>query len=108
MSYRATNSDLKHIYKYYNKKYFGNKLPKDIKIRFKDISDLGRTLFDTDTKEPKIVEIDSEYRTCAAVGRLTLLHEMVHVENIKKRGHGKWFDKRMLQLAKQGAFNGLW
>ena len=49
----------------------------------------------------------------------TLLHEMVHAEMFQNRvgGHhkriclsGRWnkFNKRMLKLAKAGAFNGLW
>ena len=43
---------------------------------------------------------------------MTVLHEMVHVEQWDKvtdrTMHGRKFQKRMKQLAARGAFNGLW
>ena len=43
---------------------------------------------------------------------LTILHELVHVEQwdgvTEKTMHGRKFDARMKQLAVKGAFNGLW
>jgi hypothetical protein len=39
---------------------------------------------------------------------MVVMHEMKHVEKPTFKGHGWRFDKRMLRLAKQGAFNDLW
>ena len=39
---------------------------------------------------------------------MTMLHEMVHVENPKWKGHGWKFEHRMLKLAKARAFAGVW
>lgn len=40
--------------------------------------------------------------------KLTLLHEMCHVQLHPYRLHGKRFDQAMLMLAAKGAMNGIW
>jgi hypothetical protein len=54
------------------------------------------------------VTISEELRTIQNTTIMTLLHEMLHVEQPRPQGHGWRFDRRMLKLAKAGAFNGLW
>jgi predicted SprT family Zn-dependent metalloprotease len=59
-----------------------------------------------------LITIANEYRTCRRVAIMTLLHEMVHVEQWDEvqacRAHGRKFERRMKQLAARGAFSGLW
>ena len=40
---RLFNADLEIAYRFYNKRYFGNRLPKDMVVRFEDIIELGKT-----------------------------------------------------------------
>jgi hypothetical protein len=125
---RLINKDLAHYYKLANRWYFGNKLPLDVVIKFSDIAVMGVTGREPYTRKATIKErrenklnktalcvtnryhirINKKYRDSMAIVVPTLIHEMVHVENWKLRGHGKKFDRRMLELAKAGAFNGLW
>jgi hypothetical protein len=105
---RGTNQDLRDYYWYFNKKYFSNKLPKDMSVRFEDIDGLGLTPFTKDTNRPLYIHISNRIRHSSRLTAQTLLHEMVHVAHPEKRGHKNWFDKEMLKLAKKGAFNGLW
>lgn len=102
------NSDLKIAYDSYNKKYFGNKLPKDMVVHFAPCGDernIGFTRFYRN--RPLFIVIDKRIRKMKAIVLATLLHEMVHCE-LPKSNHGAPFQKRMLKLAKAGAFNKLW
>lgn len=107
-----TNVDLRLAYLAFNKKYFGNQLPKDMPVYFSKHLDsqgkLGRTSVHVQTFRPQYVEISSRIRFSGCLVRLTLLHEMCHVENPKPSGHGKWFNGRMKKLAKDGAFDNWW
>ena len=92
---RQTNTDLWRYYDIANYKHFRNRLPKDIPIRFANLprTVLGRTCI-CNHGIPQAI--------------MTMLHEMVHVENPKWKGHGWKFEHRMLKLAKARAFAGLW
>jgi hypothetical protein len=85
-------------------------LPKDIPIRFYNLSAgiVGRTLVTWDGKKAVEVRISEKLRTLQAFTIMVVMHEMKHVEKPSHEGHGWRFDKRMLSLAKAGAFNGLW
>lgn len=106
----GTNDDLRWLYLIYNKRYFGNRLPKDMPVKFCKLRKhtYGRTAVAIQTHRPQFIEINNDLRTALLTAQFTLLHEMVHVENPKPTGHGKWFNKRMLRLARAGAFNGKW
>jgi hypothetical protein len=115
----VTNSDLHFAYLHFNCKYFRNKLPKDLSTVFTrkldKIGKLGNTpviLYNETGKlkspKPVCIQIRWKDRDCKRHAYLTLLHEMVHVENPKPDGHGPWFNKRMKQLAAAGAFNDYW
>ena len=115
-------SPLKRLYARYNRRYFGNKLPHDMKV----IGFYG-------TQMPIMragCYIDGDHHITQKIGRkvvkrikgpiimvrvggrydfdiaLVLLHEMAHVSSSFK--HGKRFQKEMLRLAKAGAFKGIW
>jgi hypothetical protein len=57
---------------------------------------------------PVEICITEKLRTFQAMTMMTVLHEMQHVQKPTFKGHGWQFDKRMLRLAKAGAFDGLW
>jgi hypothetical protein len=106
-----TNSDLRYWYKNANRWYFGNKLPKDIPVRFGVLPKgvLGSTEMNKKGRSCQAVSvwIAKDIRSRRAIVILTLLHEMVHVEN-PTWNHGTPFQRRMLRLANDGAMNGLW
>lgn len=106
-----TNSDLQYAYRIANRRYFGNKLPKDLLVKFATINryKLGSTWMNhSNGWKPYRIHISSKLRFSSSLSLMTLLHEMVHVEFPKPDDHGPWFNKRMKKLAKAGAFEGLW
>lgn len=106
---RGSNYLLRLLYLSFNKKFFGNSLPKDLPVGFKKMpKELGRAAFHKQTNRPLWINIDESLRCKPAQCRMTLIHEMCHVKNKHARGHGYKFDREMIALAKRGAFNGLW
>jgi predicted metal-dependent hydrolase len=94
---------LEATYKKYNKKYFGNSLPKDIDLRFGHTQgDLGYQL-----GEEIVLNKSKAYRR-DSIWKGTLLHELVHLKVAESNDHGPKFQKEMLRLAKAGAFKGIW
>ena len=104
----GTNADLRWMYLDFNKKYFSNKLPKDMPVYFADLWCLGHTVIHKQTFRPQWIKICKRLRFSNKLAAMTLLHEMCHVETPKYRGHGPWFRKRMKQLARDGAFDPFW
>ena len=104
---RQTNADLRRYYSEANAKYFHNRLPKDIPMRFAKMRDVGTTWIDDDNV-PVEIWVTEKLRTFQAITIMVVLHEMQHVQEPSHIGHGWRFDKRMLKLAKAGAFAGLW
>jgi hypothetical protein len=107
---RLTNAYLARAYARFNKTYFGNKLPKDMVVRFAklDINNVGLAVTYCKFERPLYIDISRPLAVHSMLADMTLLHEMVHVENPKWCGHGPKFQKRMLQLAKKGAFRDCW
>jgi hypothetical protein len=106
---QGTDKDLRYIYAELNRKFFSNKLPKDMPVYFKKLKDdLGATTIHTQTFRPLYMRIEKRINFSKALCYTTILHEMVHVAHPEKRGHRGWFDKEMLKLAKKGAMNGYW
>jgi hypothetical protein len=97
-----TNADLRWWYREYNRKYFGNKLPK-AHVKFSGIEGLGVTHV-----EWKEIFISKQLKRWRAIALMTLLHEMVHLSLPPRFNHGPRFNKEMLRLAKAGAFRGIW
>jgi len=103
----VTNAEVQRMYHHFNKKYFGNRLPKDMIVDFNRAKDYhGRTAFYK--TRPLHIQIGWHLRDSNAHVALTLLHEMVHVELPARFNHGPRFHKRMLKLAKQGAMKPWW
>ena len=103
---RVTNLYLAHAYASFNKKYFRNRLPKDMAIRFGKIEECGSAQFKF--QRPLFIILNKRLAWHYMLVDMTLLHEMVHVEHPEWGGHGVKFQKRMLKLAKEGAFRCRW
>jgi hypothetical protein len=105
---------LKRLYRQYNKKYFGNKLPK-ILVAFATPKEflkggLGKktlavTLFKHEA--PVAIYIRRELDKHWSYIKLDLLHEMAHVALPASVNHGPRFKAEMLRLEKAGAFRKL-
>jgi hypothetical protein len=104
---KQTNADLRRYYRVANAKYFNNALPEGIPMRFAKIRGTGVTRLLND-RIPILIEINEDLRRCQAITIMTVMHEMLHVEKPSYKGHDWRFDRRMLCLAKQGAFDGCW
>ena len=99
-----------------NKRFFKGKLPK-LKVKWThptqrklDFHDIGMSFFTKDNV-PTGVCLNPRYRNSRAIWPMTLLHEMVHIEQNHLAGdkaHGPEFVKRMRKLASQGAFDPFW
>lgn len=101
-----TNFELKQMYLDFNRKWFGSRLSKTLVLHFADLGkDHGVTR--TYWGEPVYIYVNKKLRYSKSLVAPTLLHEMVHVQ-YPKLNHGPMFHKRMLQLAKAGAFRPWW
>ena len=117
-----TNSCLRWMFQKFNRKYFHSCLPKRFAVRFSDLerNAFGVTRFRTIYVKNKgrkgykrntaigPIEIDNRFKRSRPIVAMTLLHEMVHAAYPDISGHGPRFQRKMLQLAKAGAFNAWW
>ena len=99
------HTQLTKAYKIYNRKYFGGRLPdiSEVDVHWEDIVEnlMGYQL-------GYEIAINRKYRYSDSIWRLTLLHEMTHLDTPKGPAHGKEFQAKMLELAKMGALKYLW
>lgn len=103
-------------YAEYNKKYFGNKLPKRIPIQFTHLASsdnyigepLGETTIEANEKAT-IIELNKKLRWSHILVDMMLLHEMVHVENPgwahDSTNDEKKFLKRIRKNVRAGAYD---
>ena len=100
-----------------DKQYFGGRLPMPLTIAFRNIEGLGHTFRyrkpgQKRSKEDRFgIHISSKLRWSKRMWKMTLCHEMVHLEQRNEYScgpRGKRFNGRMRQLSFQGAFDGLW
>jgi predicted metal-dependent hydrolase len=103
----TTNKQLKRLYKFYNRRWFKNKLP-DVVVRFGNPGSgaLGVTTFIGG--EPAYITISKAVKNGQYLYRMVLLHECVHVSLPISVTHGPKFQSRMRTLAKRRAFDGIW
>jgi hypothetical protein len=109
---KMKNSCLRYWFRIFNKKYFKSKFPKKFAVEFAKIHKRRMGITRVEKRGGDLIvgpiRIHKKYRREPSIACMTLLHEMVHAENPSKNGHGKWFNKRMTKLAKDGAFNMWW
>ena len=106
----GNDNDLRMLYLEYNRKYFSNRLPKDMPVRFASTpGDLATTVIHMQTFRPLFIKISEKLRFSRRLSAGTLLREMVHVKHPERRGcKNAAFEKEMMALAKKGAFRGIW
>lgn len=115
---RWTNADLMEMFLEYNSRYFGGKLRTPASLSFASLDGLGhcfryRHLYGPHKGEEELfgIHIGKDLRDSRRQWLLTLIHEMVHLEQGNRYScglRGKRFNKRMRELALAGAFDGLW
>lgn len=116
---RRPSIDLRRLYQFYNRRYFGGRCPRGITIvgftgRQFSRGELGQFTTGRVTlrsRKGKRVALDGPLILLRVdepimVVKHTLLHEMVHSTGIYN--HGPRFNRAMLRLAKMGAFNNIW
>lgn len=104
-----TEALLNKWYGHFNTLYFNGQLPAGVPVKFHRLKkQLGVTIFLDDY--PVCINLDTRLKNGDfSRTMMTLLHEMCHVENYRgHKKHGPKFQKRMLRLAKLGAFKEWW
>ena len=113
----ASHPTLRKLYREYNRKYFGNKLPK-IHLDFvtpaqmKKFFGVGRaccaiTCFKKGTTTPVAIYISqNRYKSWRYV-KGDLLHELCHCAR-PRADHGPAFEEEMRRIAAMGAFKDIW
>jgi predicted SprT family Zn-dependent metalloprotease len=116
----VTNKWLKDYYLVFNKRYFGNKLPKDAQIIWSTKTTRKRAaqlLVWKDTLEETEIALNPMLKKLGAECRAlqSLLHEMCHLylRVLGKpvsvyTGHGRLWNREMKRLAACGAFKTIW
>lgn len=111
---RWTDEDLCETFLLFKSRYFQPTLDEPITIAFKKMDALGRTFTYRELGGPIErfgIHISNHIRFSRRLWATTLLHEMVHLEQRNKYScgvNGHRFNRRMKELARKGAFNGLW
>jgi Zn-dependent peptidase ImmA (M78 family) len=121
IAHASKGNYLQRLFGQYNWRYFGSRLSKSILIIQKELPKrrYGRVMHNMRIRRANsskwtnvdiLILINTAHRRNEQ--RLTLLHEMVHVD-LDMKGHsrvqhGKLFQKEMLRLAKAGALSKLW
>jgi hypothetical protein len=126
----GSNAWLRYTYRWLNKDYFENKLPKRLPVKWAKLPGtvvarakfVSRTITNYKNRKkiviekewkPILIEVDRSLRHdyLASYVGMCLLHEMNHVmcgvDEDCKTWDGK-FDKGMFRLTKQGAFQPFW
>ena len=119
-----TNSDLREWFDLANARYFNNRLelrylefgtfPSHIRALGQTHRITYRTLWGPRVSKPHVhwrITICRSLRRSRSLSIMTLLHEMVHLEQKNRYSCGAYgirFNRRMKELAAQEAFNGFW
>src|SRR5271157_4566555 len=92
-------------YRDYNQKFFANRLPKDIEIRFVSSRVLPHDLAQCFIDES--IEINSRIRWSRVLVKGSLIHEMMHLYLPKRVEHGLPWKRLRDKLYQMGAFDDL-
>lgn len=103
--------ELKRYYNAANRLWFGNSLPRKTVCIYGPLGHMGEAEWCPGS--PPIIRISPRVRLVGWDSvAMTLLHEMCHLDVIRRfgarYGHGKIFQARMLRLARDGAFEKHW
>ena len=108
------SSKLKRMYDTYNRKWFGNRLPRKAIVRWSNKLKRHGAIgwcAPTECPDSPLIEISTEIKRLNSVVRTVMLHEMVHVYFINRKNsgsaHGKQFQNKIKSLVVAGAYNDL-
>lgn len=94
-------------FRVFNRRYFGGELNPRTLLKFhQDGKHWGWLIGESD--DSCTLAMHHHCKADSRVGRIFLLHEMVHLQLFPLDGHGERFEAEMLRLANEGAFRGLW
>ena len=99
-----SHQELRRWFLIYNRKYFGNKLPRETDALFAPVE--GHHAFIEDTDGAVTLQIDTRYAVDAKLWKLSLLHEMAHYSSGDWK-HGVKFHIEIARLFEAGAYKGL-
>lgn len=105
-----SNPKLHRLYLQLNRKWFGNKLPKDticVWSRALNREPLQAEL--DDEAEPLIIRLNSHLRRFDNLTEYNLLHECAHIATLSEADpHGPRWQREMMRLARARAFEHIW
>jgi predicted metal-dependent hydrolase len=101
-----TDKRLRRWYQTYNRVYFGGKLPTSAIVCIANVDGCWGQTFHDGIRFA--IEIAPQNAICVTVAKMTLLHEMAHVNLWPRTTHGPYFEREMQRLALAGAMRGLW
>ncbi len=115
----STNEGLRQFYDVYNRRYFGNRLPRNAVIRFECMKKHDSSEEESASMEwrgrggDRTLEIlvDERLRGFDCIVSGEIVHEMAHADvgiEHPRDQHGPRYQKRMLELAKAGAMKWIW
>jgi len=106
------NQTLKRYYDFWNKKYFDNLLPHDVKIGYdakRYASRKRKKEFGEADARKNEIAINPRWRDTKAIVLWALIHEMAHLEEYRRHGrmsdHDEPFEEIMNELGAKGAFS---
>jgi len=106
-SYAPTVEKLRTFYAETNKTYFNNELPQNVRISIFDSKTvMGHT--DTDADGTVHIFIDRQSHPIEKEAEMTEAHEMCHLRSESPFDESEEFQACMVDLAKRGAFKGIW
>lgn len=110
-----TNKDLKRFYDILNKRYWKNRLPKDVILKFSwniesngDYNVSGTADWNYLGKPNYRIFVDGVYKNSQCYTDIIILHEMVHIYLHQKGSrciHGKAFMNEIHRLMRAGAYD---
>src|ERR1700719_1861976 len=100
---KRTIPTLAQLYRYYNRKYFKNKLPK-ISVQYGKLPCKSGGATDFWAEDPVAITINKRYKGYGRITRTILLHEMVHVSLPFDAGHGPRHQNGIMRLVRLGAY----
>ena len=97
----ATHTNLRRLFKFYNKKYFANCIPEDTSVMWAPMDhNLG------EYQRPGEIRIDTTLQGSPKLAHIIMLHEMIHAR-FPKATHGRVFKAERQRLWELGAYEEL-
>lgn len=98
----SSHLSLRRWFNFYNRKYFGGRLPKDTVLRWEPTGPNDAHML------PGVIQLDPAVKLFPRYMRILLLHEMAHISvPTRGTGHGARYHDEIQRLWDLGAFRPL-